>query len=494
MGGLSRKAALLKQLAGRDHGPVLALDSGALLFKQRLLPPSRLPALRAEADGIIESYAHMGYTASGIAPQDLAGGIDYLIRTREKAGLTWLSMNLVRPTDEKPLFLPFIIKKIGAAKLAVLGLTDSSSRPNTKNQDPERYRILPWQEVLADTLTQVRGRAEMIIVLSSYPYSVNEQIARRFHNIHLILQSGHSATNIPPKKIGNTLICQAGGEGKYLGKMEIHWAPSHQWRENFTEQLNNTHNRLNRTNWQLLQIKQHFSRDQLTTNKQYQQLRDSANKLNKEITRLEGLQNQSGAGFCTYDNTFIGLRRSLPEDPEIKAIVTRTMLSANQINRNRLARLRRQHADRTSEANQERGQIQTSAMTSLAGWRVCRQCHPLQTKFWQKTAHAQAWQTLAKTQQQFNQDCLICHVTLPTYDRDTVQANHLLVQLKAVFNNVGCESCHGPGQHHAQQPKQIKLRNPDRTTCLTCHTGKHDKNFDFKRKVLKIHCPRSAQP
>ena len=56
--------------------------------------------------------------------------------------------------------------------------------------------------------------------------------------------------------------------------------------------------------------------------------------------------------------------------------------------------------------------------------------------------------------------------------------------------NVGCETCHGPGRRHAEDPEQKKLRVPGRTdghsvlfTCRRCHNerGKHAraiKNFN----------------
>jgi hypothetical protein len=89
----------------------------------------------------------------------------------------------------------------------------------------------------------------------------------------------------------------------------------------------------------------------------------------------------------------------------------------------------------------------------MSGWQACRSCHPEQTRFWQQTKHAGAWQTLEKANQQFNQDCLICHVTLPTYDMETVLGDNLLAALSPELKGVGCEACHGPGKNHAETRK-----------------------------------------
>jgi hypothetical protein len=112
--------------------------------------------------------------------------------------------------------------------------------------------------------------------------------------------------------------------------------------------------------------------------------------------------------------------------------------------------------------------------------------------FWQKTGHAGAWQTLVRAQQQANQDCLPCHVTLPTYDLQTVQQENLLSALTPDFQGVGCETCHGPGGRHVASPGQVRPLSPTEKTCRTCHTPEHDSNFSYEKKLPLIRCPASA--
>ncbi len=445
---------------------------------------------QAKADGIIKAVQTMGLTAAGIAQQDLVGGIDYLIRAQQKTGFPWLSMNLVRAADRQPLFSPFIITKIGSTKVAVLGLTG----PGNAAGD---FMVLPWHDVLRDTLAKVRSRADMVILLSSYPYPVNERIARRFHGIHLIIQSGHATANLPPRQVDNTLICQVGAKGGYLGRLDIRWNASHRWQRDFTGQLRTVQDRLDRTNWLIKRnkwLKQHSPRDKSALDKRYQELLAARNKLRAEIMKLKERRRQGAAGVCTYTNSFIEIKTTIPEDRAVRAIIVQAARTVNRINRKRLQRWRQQFRP-TNRAGQGHGNNPDQGMAAMAGWQACRQCHPGQTAFWRKTGHARSWRTLAAVNQQFNPQCLVCHVTLPTDDKTTGDATgQLLARLRPAFHNVGCEACHGPGKKHAQQPKRVGMRKAGAAVCLTCHTPEHDDDFVFKRKLEKIRCPAIPVP
>ncbi len=466
-----------------------------MLFQGATIPTDRLAAQQAKADGIIKAMQAMGLTAAGIAPQDLAGGIDYLVRAQRKTRFPWLSMNLVRQTDRHLLFSPFIITKIGAIKVAVLGLTGRIPGPSGNTDG--NFMVLPWQDVLRDTLAKVRNRADMVILLSSYPYPVNERIARRFHGIHLIIQSGHATANLPPKQVDNTLICQVGAQGGYLGRLDIRWNASHRWRHDFAGRLRTVQDRLDRTNWLIKRnrwIKRRSPRDKAAVAEQYRKLLDTRNKLQTEIRHLQERSQKGAEGVCAYTNSFIGIKTTIPQDRAVEAIIVQAARTVNRINRKRLQR-QRQQLRTTNRAEQGHENNPDQGMAALVGWRTCRACHPEQTEFWRKTGHARSWQTLAAVNQQFNMNCLVCHVTLPDYDKTTgYNTEQRLARLPSTFNNVGCEACHGPGKKHARQPKLVGMRKAGVTVCLTCHTSEHDNNFVFKHKLEKIRCPAIPRP
>ncbi|MHB8809897.1 MAG: UshA-like (seleno)protein [Desulfobulbaceae bacterium] len=478
MGGLSRRAYMIKQIQSEGDKPVLLLDAGALLFDQPSIPPSLLPARTIQAGGVSQAMQTMHYGAIGIAAQDLAGGLEFLLRQGREHGLPLLSANLVDRAGKKP-FKPSITTRVGETPVAVIGLTGEPAGKKP-DQTKEEYRLLSWQEVLPEMIKQVQDHAEMIILLSSYPEPVNREIAGRFPDIHLIIQSGTFSANKVPHLVGNTLLTQVAAKGKYLGRMDIDWNASRRWGQvqNGTPQLQQAKDNLDRIKWRLGRLeKRSPDKEGLAQNREYQQLRQEQERLTAEIVRLDQPAPENQEELATFTSNFIPLKTSLPEDPEVQKIVQQTKQEINRSGQ------KKNGEAATGKTHQDRG---------MTGWRACQACHPEQVAFWQKSGHAGAWQTLIKEKQQANQDCVLCHVTLPTYDLQTVHQENLLASLTEDFQGVGCEACHGPGGRHVASPGQVRPLTPTEKTCLTCHTPEHDNDFSYEKKLPLIRCPASA--
>lgn len=108
------------------------------------------------------------------------------------------------------------------------------------------------------------------------------------------------------------------------------------------------------------------------------------------------------------------------------------------------------------------------------GDKKCKTCHRQQHKSWETTAHAKAW-SLLKAKEQKNAECAGCHSI------GLNKSDSLLV-------NVGCESCHGPGEKYK---KMKTMKNPKlaaaagllpitEETCIRCHNKKSPFYKEFK--------------
>jgi hypothetical protein len=422
----------------------------------------------------------MNCRAVGIGAHDLAGGIALLQELQERHNTTWLSMNLVDPEKKKPLFTPYLITEVGDLKIALLGLTDDQKEQNETAQD-KNYIILPWQDLLPKALKNIKKKADITILLSSYPYQINKEIAETVDGLHIILGSGHAAPTAAPYPIKDTLIAQTGTRGKYLGMMEIEWNTAGKWSEKSFARIQTQEKRLERVKKQLARLKQQRDKKALAKNNEYKKLSLEAKQLVASIKALKKSRDSSpdDDSMCKYTNQFIPLNTSLPEDPAVKKIIDKAVKEANEINKKRISH---------SGKNQPIVTLQ-----DVAGSQKCQECHANQVKIWQGSGHAQAWTTLEKKNQQFNEDCLICHVTLPYYDADKVKAGNLLLMMPKSLKNVGCEACHGPGAAHSTGKGKIPVAHPDEKVCLQCHTPEHDDNFIFSEKAKKLKCSLAAQ-
>lgn len=109
---------------------------------------------------------------------------------------------------------------------------------------------------------------------------------------------------------------------------------------------------------------------------------------------------------------------------------------------------------------------------------VCGNCHVGIQAQWQETAHADAWETLQASgaSQSF---CEGCHTVNELGNPVTATAGYNGAP-EARYHDVQCESCHGPGLTHVQNPDAsqpfagIAVGLDLTTGCAECHQGTHN--------------------
>ena len=481
MGGLPKKAQQLVELREKKSG-VLALDSGALLFKEERIPPDQGQRLTTTAQGIVSAYNKMSFAAVGIARQDLAAGLPFLLALQQKADFPWLSANLASRTSGKPYFKPHTLLTMAEMNLAVIGLTGNQGA-NDLLTEKDNAVILSWEEVLPKEISLLKGRADMLILLSSFPAAVNKKIADRHPEIHLILQSGNASGNLPPEMINNTLITQVEQQGKAVGILEIHWnAQTKKWGDPSADNLLlDKRNELDRLGWQIGRYRKNGDPKVVFKNQPdvltaYEALLTQRQRLDQEIARLlaeQNARNASRAQFSSFSYRFEAMRKELPDNPAVHTIVETT---TNEVNR--LGKLAAKARAATPLA-QSQGVFPENHVGSSA----CQSCHVPQFKKWLNTRHASAYATLKRKGQQFNTKCLPCHVT-----GAFGQSEEIVLSLAADLRQVGCETCHGPSRQHAARPQSAKPNRPTKDTCLRCHTADQDDNFIFPEALARLRC------
>jgi hypothetical protein len=314
----------------------------------------------------------------------------------------------------------------------------------------------------------------------------NQEIAGSFPDIHIIIQSTPRSGNINPQLQNRSLIVQTGKQGKYQGWMLVNWQKSKTWgREGATKDLATKKQELDGITGRISRIERREKNKDLPANTSYQNLLVSREQLLSEIIFLENELydlKDSGQTPSTFENYFIALDVNLPDHPAVKKIVDAAKEGVNQSGRS-------QAGESATIAAQPELQLEKLPFT---GWITCAVCHTKQTDFWKKTGHASAYQTLVEQEQQFNLNCLSCHVTAEYKDMKISDDDAALLALPAILQQVGCEVCHGPGRNHAatQDPAAIS-RKPEPSICTRCHTSERDEQFNYSNDIERIACPAS---
>lgn len=468
-GGLSKKGFQLDKIAAAAAKPHLTLDAGNLLFKQATVNPSQAEQEKMAARALVEAYALSGYQAVAVGTLDLSAGLDFLRTVSTEAKFSWLSANLVDPATRKPIFQPSITLQAGAVKTVIIGLTGPANLAAGT-----AATILPWDQVLPALLDQAASQAALIILLSNLPVEDNQRIAETYDAIQLIIQSRPTDSSGPfePVAINNTVLVSTAPQGKQVGIMEVNWQPSKRWGDPKDEALAKKKAALDSLLWQLSKYQRAGNsetalRDQPDQLKAYQLLREREQTLRHELDGLSKEISSAGAANSepsSYRNRVMAMEDSLPGKPEIVALFDRLDRALNQL-------------------GQEKAKTVPVADSPYLGSQACGPCHADQLAAWQKTKHAKAYTTLVDKKQQFNTNCLPCHVTGVPLDK----ADEALA-VPEHRRGVGCETCHGPGRSHVKDPRSATMvSKPEPALCRSCHAPPHDTTFDYERNSKLVH-------
>jgi hypothetical protein len=88
-------------------------------------------------------------------------------------------------------------------------------------------------------------------------------------------------------------------------------------------------------------------------------------------------------------------------------------------------------------------------------------------------------------------DCISCHVT--GFGQPGGAALGRLDELKGV----GCESCHGPGSRHVDNPQGRDsdiVRGVPEADCVGCHDSEHSQAFAYPRYRDALLVPGHGRP
>jgi len=152
-----------------------------------------------------------------------------------------------------------------------------------------------------------------------------------------------------------------------------------------------------------------------------------------------------------------------------------------------------------------------TAEHNYVGVKGCKACHMsskrgAQFKVWEKSRHAQAYETLASDKAkemvatkgienpQESPKCLKCHVTGYGADASLFEATY------KKEDGVGCEACHGAGKEYKnmkimkdlEEAKAKGLIIPDEQVCKKCHNEESPSfaGFNYEEGKAEIAHPR----
>jgi 5'-nucleotidase len=195
----------------KDKRGVLLLDCGEVFGPQ---------IDHANAELQLKEMERMGYNALNLGSQELYFGKNFLERTRFQVSFPYIASNLLYGGGRLPWIQEYVIKEVGGIKVAILGILDPDDFKKIPRQDDAKgFEVIPSEAALNRLLPEVRGKADLVILLSQLGEIKTLALVDAVRGIDVAIFSERNYLVKPPEK--NVILLHTGAKGKTMGRATI---------------------------------------------------------------------------------------------------------------------------------------------------------------------------------------------------------------------------------------------------------------------------------
>ncbi|HEY1556225.1 MAG TPA: multiheme c-type cytochrome [Kofleriaceae bacterium] len=462
LGDISRTAKLVAE--ARAAGPVIVVDAGSLLYSQSPLPAALVPEETLKASLLAKIYQQdLKVSALGLGPADLARGLGAVELPREVANLRDTSLAVA----------PLRVETVGGTVVGTFGVIA-----------PGAVKDLPIDDPVAAgkrAVSELRDRHARVVVALVQASSKKDavQLVRDIGGIDFAVAGlGQSApepdrVEIEPTKIGDTWLVIPANRGQVVSRIDVYLRGSG---GAFADAIGagaavargaEIDHQLADLDAQLAKFARDPSADpKFLAQKQAERAQLAATR---DKLKAQPLEPPARGSFFTLDQ--VRIAKTLACDVAVQDEVKHYDLAAGEAN--------------VTAASAQAVPPPAKGQASYVGMDKCGDCHQAAVDFWKKTVHAQAWQTLVDRGQQFDYECINCHVTGWDQPGGTNLAH------TDNLRDVQCETCHGPASIHVakggdERPFAVRRAPPDDLCASQCHTHEHSDTFQHDAYLRDI--------
>jgi 2',3'-cyclic-nucleotide 2'-phosphodiesterase (5'-nucleotidase family) len=455
LGGIDHAAALVN--SSRTRAPhSLFVGAGPTFFMDPTIEPESRAQDIWKAEALAESLRELRFTGWAPGINDWAAGGDKLSERRTKSGAHLLGANV--HASGQP-FEAAVIVETGGFKVGFAGV----AVPEYAGQMPEGVRIDPPAPKLAEARAKLDALgAQIRVALVAMPRGQAIRLAEEVSGFDLVVvgkpfQSGEANDDpTPPVLVNGALVVQPPNHLQTVAVVDF-FVRSRDFDFRDGSGIANVERKdsLERRARELEQrIKEWEHQGTSIKKADVDARRADLRRVREELASVSKPPAPPSGSFFTYEQHQI--RERLGSDPRVAGRLQGYYRRVNE--HNRVA-----FKDRTPAPVPE-------GQSGYLGVEACSACHVKEREFWNGTRHPKAYATLADQHKQFNLDCVGCHVT--GYDKPGGSTVTHVQNLE----NVQCETCHGPGSRHLNDPKNPALikKTPARDLCASqCHHPPH---------------------
>ncbi len=198
----------------------MLLDSGN--FSDNPTPEGEI-----KTRAVIEAMGRLGYAASGVGERDLNLGYDEFEKKAKGSSVQFLSTNIVRKDTKEPVFKPWLVveSKRGSGKppvrVGVLAVTRFNPIFLKAGPQGTNLAIAPPVEMLQKYIGEVRGHADVVVLLAALGRDDARQIAQQVPGIDFVFGAFGGVYSPREEFEGSTRLLYSGNQGKRVGEARV---------------------------------------------------------------------------------------------------------------------------------------------------------------------------------------------------------------------------------------------------------------------------------
>lgn len=441
------------------------MDAGNFSTDKRRFKPEELSVRQRKASLMLE-----GMMVSPVKPSVVGLGERDLLM-----GLDWLK------AEEKRWSVPFVLSNLECDE----PMFDSVRRVQLESQTMAVYAMISPSIMEEQTYGSLLSASDLLKGCRIVPpsdwlreHQVDADIQVVFADLNdnemdaltpwadLLVETKIGKMNHHPKAIDSTTVWVGpGSKGKNILELSWTWNPTINgfYDPEATKVLKVD---LERKQKRLLYLQEEFASVEVDS-ASYKRLQRQIDFANQGITKIESqISSQSSTDVSAnpISQNLLPLNRSFEDWADLTPIIERAQQDIETL-------------EQSKEIEAYHGEF--------VGSKSCQGCHSTIYEQWSQTTHASAWNTLVEKGRALDGACFSCHSTGSGLEKGPSHPT----QITKALQGVGCESCHGPGQTHIQQPAASNIQRtvPD-STCVTCHNGVQDNGefepIEYRKRIV----------
>lgn len=213
-GGLARNAGKVGELRQTEEN-VFLLDCGDFVSDQGY-------DRELTAQVFLKGMNGMIYDAIVLGPQDLALGPGHLKGLLEDAIFPVVTSNVVNGGTGEPFAKGYAVVERGGIRVGVIGVLPDEEVKRTAPvfREEGMFRILPMEEAARKAVDEIRGRVDVLVLVSRGSYDETCRIVERVPGIDLAVFAGDGKP-LPGKPLPAIPVLKSPHRGNALGFARI---------------------------------------------------------------------------------------------------------------------------------------------------------------------------------------------------------------------------------------------------------------------------------